>query len=88
MGCSWALYFSREIISHQRLVARGQTEDILVRDKNPAPAMQPGSPVLGVYVDNVRCFGGKQGGAVAGMAKVAERFEVDNMDTSPGDPIH
>jgi hypothetical protein len=90
MGWSWALYFAQEIISHQCLLAVDQPEKVLIRDKHPAPAVRPNTPVLGVYVDNVHSFGGKQGEAAECMDRVAHRFSelgipftVDHTDGQP-----
>ena len=88
MGWSWALWIAQEVISHQCLVAVNGNSSELVKDKHPAPPILPGAAPLGIYVDNVHCFGGRRQDAESRMSLVAQHFEslgipfeVDERDT-------
>ena len=89
MGWAWSLYFANEVIVHQCSLSRGGCLDDVIRDKRPAPLLQPGRPAVGVYVDNVNVFGvtmGEAGTRMDGIASTFERlgipFVVDHVESS------
>ena len=74
MGWSWALYFAQNIISEQCRIAGKADDKQLIRDKHPAPTIQPGAPAIGVYVDNVHAFGGNSSDATDYMNRIQQHF--------------
>lgn len=89
MGWAWSLYFANEVIVHQCSLPRGGNLDDVIRDKRPAPELQPGRPAVGVYADNVNVFGvtmGEAGARMDGIASTFERlgipFVVDHVESS------
>ena len=75
MGWSWALYFANEIVCHQVAKSSQRPGEDEVRDRQPAPQVQPGRPVTGTYVDNVHVIGGRPGEAGQRMLQIARHFE-------------
>lgn len=85
VACLWA--GAEEIVSYQCLQACGLSDNRLIRDKHPAPSVEPGAPPLGIYVDNVHAFGGKAGDAGQYIERIKTHFdglnipfEVDHVD--------
>ncbi|CAE8612690.1 unnamed protein product, partial [Polarella glacialis] len=74
MGWSWALHMAQEIVSHQVSQTENFDKSDQIRDKQVAPLLQPGRPVLGIYVDNVAIIGGVPEDADRRMRAVCERF--------------
>ncbi|CAE8642006.1 unnamed protein product [Polarella glacialis] len=74
MGWSWALHNAQEIVSHQVSQTENFDKSDQIRDKQVAPLLQPGRPVLGIYVDNVAIIGGVPEDADRRMRAVCERF--------------
>ncbi|CAE8717298.1 unnamed protein product, partial [Polarella glacialis] len=74
MGWSWALHMAQEIVSHQVSQTENFDKSDQIRDKQVAPLLQPGRPVLGIYVDNVAIIGGVPEDADRRMKAVCERF--------------
>ncbi|CAE8613579.1 unnamed protein product [Polarella glacialis] len=75
MGWSWALHMAQEIVSHQVSHSENYDKSDQIRDKQLAPLLQPGRPVLGIYVDNVAIIGGVPEDADKLMRAVSARFE-------------
>ena len=89
MGWSWSLFFANEVVVKQSSLPFGGSFEHFIRDKQPAPVVKEGRPVLGVYVDNVSIFASKTGEAGAAMARVKGVFDslkipfvVDGFDGS------
>ena len=76
MGWAWALYIANEIVNHQVSFSSTRPGYDEIRDRCPPPALLPGKPVVGTYVDNVHTFGGRAGEAGARMEAIAERFKL------------
>ncbi|CAE8695937.1 unnamed protein product [Polarella glacialis] len=74
MGWSWALHMAQEIVSHQVSQTENFDKSDQIRDKQVAPLLQHGRPVLGIYVDNVAIIGGVPEDADKRMRAVCERF--------------
>ena len=64
-----------EIICHQSILAVNGADSELVRDKRPAPSIFPQKGPVGVYVDNIHCFGGQKGEGCQRMQLIASHFE-------------
>ncbi|CAE8629437.1 unnamed protein product, partial [Polarella glacialis] len=74
MGWSWALHMAQEIVSHQVSQTENFDKSDQIRDKQVAPLLQPGRPVLGIYVDNVAIIGGVPEDTDRRARAVCERF--------------
>lgn len=77
--CLWdghgPFWMATEIICHQSILAVNGADGELVRDKRPAPSIFPQKGPVGVYVDNIHCFGGQKGEGCQRMQLIASHFE-------------
>lgn len=74
MGWSWSLYLANEAVVHQASAPKGFSTTDVIRDRQPPPKVSPGHPAVGVYVDNIQVFGGREGEAGERMRGIADRF--------------
>ncbi|CAK0825012.1 unnamed protein product, partial [Prorocentrum cordatum] len=89
MGWSWALYFANEAVTYRVQRALPDGAEKVMREMQPAPTIEPGKCVAGVYVDNVQVIGGCEADANTQMHEIENLFREDRIpfDVEPGDSL-
>ncbi|CAK0831794.1 unnamed protein product [Prorocentrum cordatum] len=89
MGWSWALYFANEAVTYRVQRALPDGAEKVMREMQPAPTIEPGKCVAGVYVDNVQVIGGCEADANTQMHKIENLFREDRVpfDVEPGNSL-
>ena len=81
MGWSWALYFANEAVTYRVQRALPDGADKVMREMQPAPTIEPGRCVAGVYVDNVQVVGGCEADVETQMREMENLFFFGGSDT-------